>query len=98
MFGHDEFLQRFQLCFRRFEKDQYLRVRLQFALPPVMRLNFWNQIGAGDEARLEGGPGQKTRRLEFRSADDHNCEWSTRLHRIPNLESSRFIAFMRIQY
>ena len=48
MIGNDELLQRLEIRLRRFENDQYLGARLQIALPPVVRLDFVNQIGAGD--------------------------------------------------
>src|SRR6266487_1494682 len=60
MVGNDEFLQRLELCFRRFENDQYLGARLEFALPPVVRLDFWNQIGAGDQTGAQSGFCQST--------------------------------------
>ena len=55
----DEFLQRFELRLRRFEDDQHFRARLQVALPPVVRFDFGNQIGAGDEMRFKSRFGKR---------------------------------------
>src|SRR6266851_185001 len=65
MIGNDELLQRLEIRFRRFENDQCLGARLLFALPPVVRLDFWNQIDAGDQTGAQSSFCQSARRVQF---------------------------------
>src|SRR5439155_12043831 len=60
MIGNNELLERLELRFRGFENDQYLGARLQFALPPVVRLDLGNQIGAGGQTGAQSGFCQNT--------------------------------------
>src|SRR5437867_6758868 len=60
MIGNNELLERLELRFRGFENDQYLGARLQFALPPVVRLDLGNQIGAGGQTGAQSGFCQST--------------------------------------
>src|SRR6266516_4484153 len=55
MLGNNELLQCPELRAGCLEDNQHLRARLDFAFPPVVRLDPGNQIGAGDESGFEGG-------------------------------------------
>src|SRR5712675_1471305 len=58
MLGNNELLQCPELRTGCLEDTQHLRARLDFAFPPVVRLDPGNQIGAGDESGFEGGAGK----------------------------------------
>src|SRR5438132_4132877 len=72
VFGNDEFLERLEFRLRRLENDQHLRARFHFSLPPIVRFDFGNQIGAGDEAGFQGGFRKDAGGYQLGSSDQHS--------------------------
>ena len=46
-----------------------------FPFPPVMRLDFWNQVCAGDEMGFQGGGGQLASNLQIWRGDKDASEY-----------------------
>jgi len=55
--GKHQFFERPQIPLPRFHDQQDFRRGFDFPQPTIMGLDFWQQIGAGDEARRQRGPG-----------------------------------------
>ena len=67
----------------RFENDERLVATFQFAVPPVMRLDGADDVGAGDELGLERGLGQAPGKFDVgRRHEDHRKVF--RSNHVPN--------------
>ncbi len=72
MRGEDEFFQRFDLRVGGFEQDENLGAAFNFSLPPVMRFDFRNEIGARCEASLQSLAGKCPRHLQTGCGDEND--------------------------
>ena len=70
--GEDELFQVHEPRACGFQEQQGFLAALDFSPPPVMRFDFRNQIGAGDQPRFQSGPGQFARDLHIRRGDEHD--------------------------
>ena len=74
MLGHDQFLQLRQTFPPGFQNQQHLRAALDPSLPPVMRFNSRDQVGASDQPRLQRRVRQPPRRFQIRRRHQYNGE------------------------
>jgi len=72
MFGEDEFFQRLDVRGSGFEQNEKLGAAFDFPLPPIMRFNFRNQIGACDQPRFQSVTSKSSRDLQTRCSDEND--------------------------
>lgn len=70
MLRKDYFFELCQIGIRRFEDQQNLGAALDFAMPPVVRFDFRDEIGAGDQSGFQRGAGQAAGGFEVGSGDE----------------------------
>jgi hypothetical protein len=66
---HDQAFQTSELAGRGLEEDQNFRAAFQFGLPPIVRFDPWQKVGAGNEACFQGATGQAAGRFQIWSGD-----------------------------
>lgn len=72
MMGDNQFFEPGQAAGGSFQDQQNLSAALDFSLPPIMGFNVRNQIGAGDEAGLEGGASEAAGGSQVRRGDERD--------------------------
>lgn len=80
MFLQHQFFQGGQFGFGRLQDQQHFRALLDFALPAVMRLDFGNEIRAGDEPGCQRGFGQRAGGFQVRCRDENEGEFRGGFH------------------
>jgi len=63
VFREDQLFERGQPGRGGLQNHKHFSAGLQLPLPPIVRFNSWNQVGARDQPRLQRGLGQFTRSL-----------------------------------
>src|SRR5688572_8244592 len=81
MIGDDKITQRIALMQRRFENDENLRTRLQFFLPPIVRLGDGKKIRTGAKFFLQGASRNLARGFHVRRRDEGNKALNWRNHK-----------------
>lgn len=76
----DEFLQRGEVAPRGFEEDEKFAAVFERSLPPVMRFEAGNDVGAGDELGGEGGFGEGACDFAIRCGDENEPDGARGFH------------------
>ena len=80
MFGEDEFVQCAKTRAGGFENDKDFGGGFDFAPPAVVRLDFRNEVGAGDKTRAESFAGETPGDFEVRRGDKNQREFFSGFH------------------
>ena len=80
VFSHDEFFQGGEPGAGGFHEEQDFGAGFNFSAPAVMGLDFGEQIGAGDEAGLEGGAGEAAGGFKVRRGDEDEGKFGGGFH------------------
>jgi len=80
MIGQDDLLQGRQNLAASFEEDQDLWTLSDLALPPIVGFESWDEIGASDQAFLQGNASESASRSPVGSGDQNNNVTKRRRH------------------
>ena len=72
--GEDELLEGRELAVRGLAQQHYLGTGFDLPLPPVVRLDFGNEVCAGNEPGAESALRQGTRHLQVGCGDEDGGE------------------------
>jgi hypothetical protein len=91
MLGENQFFQRGEFCLLRFQNQQNLRAGFNLSLPPVMRFDFWDEVRARNQARLQRRARERTGNFQIGRGDHYNGEFCGGFHFIAN---GKFAAYL----
>jgi hypothetical protein len=74
MFLQYDLLQGRELRLAGLDDEQHFGRALDFPLPPVVRLDAWNEIHARDESGGQRGASEGARGPQVRRSDEYECE------------------------
>ena len=71
---NDELFELWQALRGGLENQEDFRAALDFSLPPVMRFDAWDEIGASDEARFQRRARESPGSFHVRRRDERDAE------------------------
>lgn len=80
MLGEDEFFERVEFAFGGLEHDEDFVALFEFALPPVMRFDGRDEIGAGDESGFQRGSSEDAGGFAVGRGDEDQVEEPCSFH------------------